>query len=117
MLERIEQVLDEQVRPYLQGHGGAVEVRELTEDGLLRVRLLGHCAGCPSATITTEQIIQEAVCAGQGHPPAPRIPRRREMRERPQGAAAARARAFSQGGRRPPGLEPTWSGLDKRRIK
>ena len=37
MLERIEQVLDEQVRPYLQGHGGAVEVRELTEDGLLRV--------------------------------------------------------------------------------
>ena len=63
MLERIEQVLDEQVRPYLQGHGGAGEVRELTEDGLLRVRLLGHCAGCPSATITTEQIIQEAVCA------------------------------------------------------
>ena len=37
--------------------------RSLEEDGLLRVRLLGHCAGCPSATITTEQIIQEAVCA------------------------------------------------------
>ena len=39
MLERIEQVLDEQVRPYLQGHGGAVEVRELTEDGLLEQAL------------------------------------------------------------------------------
>lgn len=137
MLERIEQVLDEQVRPYLQGHGGAVEVRELTEDGLLRVRLLGHCAGCPSATITTEQIIQEAVCAaipevrqvvlsrrstrtfwrrpgpssGAAHPPTA------GNEGTAAGGRSGRARAFSQGGRRPPGLEPTWSGLDKRRIK
>ena len=61
MMEQIEQVLDQKVRPYLRGHGGEVEVVSL-EDGILRVRLLGHCSGCPSATITTEQIIQEEVC-------------------------------------------------------
>ena len=59
---RIEAVLDEKVRPYLSGHGGGVEVREL-EDGVLRVRMLGQCAGCPSAMLTNEQIIQEEVCA------------------------------------------------------
>ena len=52
MLERIEQVLDEQVRPYLQGHGGAVEVRELTEDGLLRkVHETYKIQLCPDGTI------------------------------------------------------------------
>lgn len=61
MMEAIEQVLDQKVRPYLRGHGGEVEAVSL-EDGVLRVRLLGHCSGCPSATITTEQIIQEEVC-------------------------------------------------------
>lgn len=61
MMEQIEQVLDQRVRPYLHGHGGEVEAVSL-EDGVLRVRLLGHCSGCPSATLTTEQIIQEEVC-------------------------------------------------------
>ena len=60
--ERIEQVLAGRVRPYLHGHGGEVEVVSL-EDGVLRVRLLGQCSGCPSAAITTEQLIQEEVCA------------------------------------------------------
>ena len=55
--ERIEQVLAGRVRPYLHGHGGEVE------DGVLKVRLLGQCSGCPSAAITTEQLIQEEVCA------------------------------------------------------
>lgn len=61
MMEEIERVLDQQVRPYLRGHGGEVEVDSL-EDGVLRVRLLGQCSNCPSATITTEQLIQEEVC-------------------------------------------------------
>ena len=61
MMEQIEQVLDQRVRPYLHGHGGEVKVVSL-EDGILRVKLLGQCSGCPSATLTTEQIIQEEVC-------------------------------------------------------
>ena len=59
---KIETVLDEKVRPYLSGHGGGVEVEDL-EGGTLRVRLLGQCAGCPSAMLTNEQLIQEEVRA------------------------------------------------------
>ena len=62
MMREIEKVIEEKVLPYLQNHGGGVELLGL-EDGVLKVRLLGQCSGCPSATITTEQIIQEEVCA------------------------------------------------------
>ena len=62
MMQEIDKVIEEKVLPYLQNHGGGVELLGL-EDGVLKVRLLGQCSGCPSATITTEQIIQEEVCA------------------------------------------------------
>ena len=62
MMQEIEKVIEEKVLPYLQNHGGGVELLGL-EDGVLKVRLLGQCSGCPSATITTEQIIQEEVGA------------------------------------------------------
>lgn len=57
MLEKIEQVLDEKVRPELKLHHGDVEVLEFV-DGLVRIRLLGQCSACPSAYITTEQLIE-----------------------------------------------------------
>ena len=56
-LNRIEAVLDRQVRPSLRGHGGGIEIDRL-EDGVLYVRLLGRCAGCPSADLTNEQLIE-----------------------------------------------------------
>ncbi|MGN0985576.1 MAG: NifU family protein [Candidatus Enterenecus sp.] len=62
MLNEIEQVLDEKVRPSLRLHGGDIEVLDF-EDGILRFRFLGQCSGCPSAYLTTEQLVQEEVCA------------------------------------------------------
>ncbi len=62
MLEQIEAVLDEKVRPELAFHGGSVEVLEFA-DGVLRVRLLGQCASCPSAYLTTEQLIEAELIA------------------------------------------------------
>ena len=60
MLEQIEQVLDETVRPQLALHGGGI--RSLScEDGVYRFCLLGQCSGCPSAYITTESLIQETL--------------------------------------------------------
>ena len=61
MMEKIEQSLDQQVRPYLHAHGGEVRVKELTEEGMLYVQLLGQCSGCPSNTVTTQNVIQEAL--------------------------------------------------------
>ena len=60
MLHEIEKVLEEDVRPQLLSHEGNVEVVDVT-DGVLKVRLLGQCSGCPSATLTTEELIAEAM--------------------------------------------------------
>lgn len=62
MINEIERVLDEKVRPSLRLHGGDIEVLDF-EDGILRFRFLGQCSGCPSAYLTTEQLVQEEVCA------------------------------------------------------
>ena len=70
MKEKVEAILDEQVRPYLRSHGGDVRIREL-RDGVLYVELLGQCSHCPSNTITTQSVIQEAVC--QAIPDVPQV--------------------------------------------
>ena len=50
MLERIEQVLDEKVRPALRTHDGDIKVVRV-EDGVLYFRMLGQCSNCPSAVV------------------------------------------------------------------
>ena len=59
-LQRIEAVLEERVRPALRAHGGEIAVDRL-EDGVLYVKLLGQCAGCPSADLTNETIVEAEV--------------------------------------------------------
>ena len=52
------------IRPILQRDGGDIEFVEMTEDLIVKVRLQGHCAGCPGAQMTikgvVERIIKEA---------------------------------------------------------
>ena len=55
--KRIESVLDEKVRPSLRAHGGEIAVDHL-EDGVLYVKLLAQCAGCPSADLTNETLVE-----------------------------------------------------------
>ncbi len=60
MLEQIEQVLNEQVRPQLAMHGG--EIRSIGyENGVYRFELLGCCSDCPAASITTEELIRGTI--------------------------------------------------------
>src|SRR3712207_2544383 len=56
---RVVQALEE-VRPYLQSHGGNVELLGV-EGGVARVRLQGSCDGCPSSTVTLKLAIEEAI--------------------------------------------------------
>ena len=56
-MKRIEAVLDEKVRPSLRAHGGEIQIDHL-EDGVLYVKLLGQCAGCPSADLTNETLVE-----------------------------------------------------------
>ena len=55
--KRIEEVLEEKVRPSLRAHGGEIQIDHL-EDGVLYVKLLGQCAGCPSADLTNETLVE-----------------------------------------------------------
>lgn len=60
IIEKIEAVLEEKVRPSLLAHEGNVQILEFT-DGILKIRLTGQCAGCPSARLTTEELIGKTV--------------------------------------------------------
>ena len=57
MQTRIETVIDEKLRPQLLLHGGGMETVRL-EGGRYVFRLTGQCAGCPSAYLTTEELIR-----------------------------------------------------------
>lgn len=60
--KQIEAVLDEKVRPSLRAHGGELEIDHL-EGGVLYIKLLGQCAGCPSADLTNETLIEHELTA------------------------------------------------------
>jgi Fe-S cluster biogenesis protein NfuA/nitrite reductase/ring-hydroxylating ferredoxin subunit len=57
----------EEVRPYLQSHGGNVQLISLQER-VLRLRLEGSCSGCPSSAATLSLAVEEAI-----HKAAPEI--------------------------------------------
>ena len=48
----------ENIRPALQADGGDVGLVEVTEDGVVRVRLEGACQGCPMARMTLKETIE-----------------------------------------------------------
>jgi Fe-S cluster biogenesis protein NfuA len=51
MREEVEEILNK-IRPSLQADGGDVELVDVTRDGVVKVRLVGACAGCPMSTMT-----------------------------------------------------------------
>ena len=48
----------EQIRPFLQRDGGDIEFVEYTADKVVKVRLKGHCAGCPGAQMTLTGVVE-----------------------------------------------------------
>jgi len=60
--ELVEEAL-EQVRPYINSHGGEVELLSV-EDGVVRVRTSGACQGCAASAMTLQRGIEEALRAG-----------------------------------------------------
>jgi Fe-S cluster biogenesis protein NfuA len=54
MKEDVKKALEE-VRPHLKADGGDVELLDVTEDGVVKVRLLGACEGCPMREMTLTQ--------------------------------------------------------------
>ncbi len=58
MKEKVQEVLDK-VRPMLQADGGDCELVEVTDDGVVKVRLTGACGSCPMSTMTLKMGIEK----------------------------------------------------------
>lgn len=58
--ERVQAGLEE-VRPYLDSHGGNVELVSVDEDGIVLLRMQGSCEGCPASAMTLKLAIEDAV--------------------------------------------------------
>ena len=61
MRERVEQVIN-RIRPAVQMDGGDIELVEVV-DGLVKLRLVGACHGCPSSMMTLQAGIERAIRA------------------------------------------------------
>ena len=51
MREEVQAALND-VRPHLQVDGGDVELVDVTDEGVVKVKLTGACAGCPMSQMT-----------------------------------------------------------------
>ncbi|MFX0073499.1 MAG: NifU family protein [Candidatus Hermodarchaeota archaeon] len=58
--ERVKEVIDK-IRPQLQMDGGDLELIDITDDGIVKVQLQGHCVGCAYAQQTLKLGIERAL--------------------------------------------------------
>ena len=58
MREEVIQAIQD-VRPSLQADGGDIEFIDLTDEGLVTVKLTGACNGCPMAQVTLKQGVEQ----------------------------------------------------------
>lgn len=64
LIARIETALDS-IRPYLEADGGNVAIEEVTDDMVVKLKLLGSCGSCPMSIMTlkagVEQTLKRAI--------------------------------------------------------
>jgi Fe-S cluster biogenesis protein NfuA len=60
MIEEVKSAL-EIIRPALQRDGGDVELVEVTDDGIVKVKLVGACGHCPMSTMTLKMGIEKTL--------------------------------------------------------
>lgn len=57
MKEKVQAAIDK-IRPNLQADGGDVQLIDVTDNGIVKVKLLGACHGCPMAQMTLKNGIE-----------------------------------------------------------
>ncbi len=61
MREKVEEAL-KKIRPALQADGGDIALVDVDEEkGVVQVRLMGACSGCPSAQMTLQMGVERAI--------------------------------------------------------
>lgn len=58
--EKVNKVL-EQIRPFLNDDGGDIELVEITQDLVVKVKLLGACKSCSMSPMTLKGGVEESI--------------------------------------------------------
>ena len=58
MLEEVKEVIEKDIRPLLEREGGSIELESVDDDGVVKVRLTGACAGCPMSQFTLVNFVE-----------------------------------------------------------
>jgi Fe-S cluster biogenesis protein NfuA len=58
--EKVSEALDK-IRPLLQRDGGDVQLIDVQENGVVKVKLVGACSGCPMSTMTLKNAIESTI--------------------------------------------------------
>jgi Fe-S cluster biogenesis protein NfuA len=58
--ERIEKALDD-IRPYLKSDGGDIQLLEVTEEMIVKVKLLGACESCKMSISTMKAGVESTI--------------------------------------------------------
>jgi Fe-S cluster biogenesis protein NfuA len=58
MKEKVQKAIND-IRPNLQADGGDVQLVDVSDDGIVKVRLVGACAGCPMSQMTLKSGIEK----------------------------------------------------------
>ncbi len=60
LYDRVENVIN-RIRPAVQSDGGDLELVDVSDTGVVQIRLHGACVGCPSSTMTLKMGIERNV--------------------------------------------------------
>jgi len=60
VMHEFAEVLDKEIRPYLREHHGDIEIVDF-KAGILTVRLLGSCSGCPGSHTTVKEVVEKGL--------------------------------------------------------
>ena len=60
LIDRVDKALDS-MRPYLATDGGNVKVLDISDEGVVRLELLGSCGSCPMSAMTFKGGLEEAI--------------------------------------------------------
>ncbi|WGI17200.1 NifU family protein [Methanonatronarchaeum sp. AMET-Sl] len=58
MKEKVEELIEQDIRPKLQMDGGDIELVDI-KDKIVKVKLTGACAGCPMSQITLKNTVEQ----------------------------------------------------------
>lgn len=58
LTERVTMVID-RIRPSVQNDGGDIELVDVTDSGVVKIRMHGACVGCPSSNMTLRLGIEQ----------------------------------------------------------